>query len=113
MKIFYRVCNEVTKQGLWYDYTGSFTGLIHNKFDFCKNKDLLMDYDPELVGYLSATDNLEHLYQWFTREDILGLQEHDYFIHTFETDDYKFYERFQHLVINQAKSKPTSKIILL
>lgn len=58
---FYRVCHKETLQGLWYDYKGQFTGLIHNDFNFCANKDLEMDFDPEIVGWLSATDTLENL----------------------------------------------------
>jgi hypothetical protein len=33
-----------------------------------------MDFDVELVGWLSATDNLEELFNWFTKEDIVELQ---------------------------------------
>lgn len=111
-KLFYRVCNTETQQGLWYDFTGDFTGLIHDKFDFCANTTLAMDFDPELVGYLSATDSLEDLFKWFTKEDIARLQEHDYYIHVYETEDYKFYEKFQHLVINQQNSTLLKKILL-
>lgn len=112
MKTFYRVCNPETEQGLWYDFKGNFTGLIHNEFNFCKNTELKMDFDEELVGYLSATDSLEVLYNWFTKEDILKLQEKGWFIHVYETDDFKFYEKFQHQVINQTKSKIISKLVL-
>ena len=71
-----------------------------------------MDFDDELKGYLSATDSLETLYEWFPKEDILNLQKVGYFIHIYETDDFKFYERFQHLVINQSKSKLIEKVVL-
>lgn len=104
-KIYYRVCNKETLQGLWYDYKGQFTGLIHEEFAFCANNELEMDFDPEIVGWLSATDSLETLYNWFTKEDILQLQEQGWFIHEFEAVDVKFYERFQHLIINQETSK--------
>ncbi|MAX51477.1 MAG: hypothetical protein CMH22_05815 [Methylophaga sp.] len=102
---FYRVNNIDTQQGLWYDFKGEFTGLIHNKFNFCKNRDLKMDFDPELVGYISAVDNLEDLYNWFPKEDIYELQKHGFYIHKYQTEDFKFYERFQHTVINQQKSE--------
>jgi hypothetical protein len=36
-----------------------------------------MDFDVELVGWLSATDNLEELFNWFTKEDIVELQNMD------------------------------------
>lgn len=102
---FYRVCHIDTKQGLWYDQHGQFTGLIHGEYDFCENSALKMDFDPELCGYLSATNSLESLFHWFPEKDILRLQEHDYFIHVYECSDSKFYLPFHHLVINQSKSK--------
>lgn len=112
MKRFYRVCNTDTQQGLWYHFDGKFTGLIHDDFNFCKNNELKMDFDEELVGWLSATDSLETLYHWFPKEDIIELQKHGWTIHVYETDEYRFYERFQHLVISKEKSKLIEKLIL-
>lgn len=71
-----------------------------------------MDFDEELVGYLSATESLDTLYEWFPKDDIVKLQKHGYFIHVYETDDHKFYQRFQHQVISQSKSKLIKKIVL-
>lgn len=105
MAKFYRVNHLETQQGLWYDFKGEFTGLIHNEFDFCLNNKLKMDFDPELVGWLSATDSLEALYNWFPKDDIIKLQNHKWFIHVYETEDVKFYERFQHQVIKQDTAK--------
>jgi hypothetical protein len=105
---YYRVCHKDTHQGLWYDYKGGFTGLIHDKFNFCKNNQLRMDFDEEIVGWLSATDSLDTLFHWFTKEDIIALQEHGWFIHEFEASDVKFYERFQHVIIKQETSKVLS-----
>ena len=69
-------------------------------------------HNTSFAPELSATDSLESLYQWFPLIDILRLQEHGYYIHTFEATDVKFYERFQHLIINQATSKPKEIITL-
>ena len=112
MKTFFRIANPNTLQGLWYDYQGEFTGLIHNQFDFCENSGLQMPFDPQLKGYLSATESLEQLYQWFPQADILRLQKAGYVIHEYQSDDYKFYDPYQHLVINQAKSLITNTILL-
>jgi hypothetical protein len=101
MKTFYRVCNPNTQQGLWYDFEGNFTGLIHDKFSFCANSELEMDFDPELVGWLSATDNYPDLLKWFPEKDILELQKDGWHVHTYETENYRLYERFQHYVICQ------------
>jgi len=111
-KSFYRVCHESTEQGLWYASNGVFTGLIHNKFDFCENSELKMDFDIELVGWLSAVESLEVLYTWFTKEDIIKLQEHGWYIHEYKTDNVRFYEKFQHFVIDQNLSVISKKIIL-
>jgi hypothetical protein len=110
-KTFYRVCNENTGQGLWYGFKGDFTGLIHGEFSFCKNFNLDMDFDPELVGWLSATDSLEDLYKWFPEEDIEKLQKHGWYLYEYKAEDYKFYDKFQHYVINQNTSVKVRKRI--
>lgn len=71
-----------------------------------------MDFDEELRGYLSATDDLDKLYEWFPKEDIIKLQEHGWFIHKYASDDYRFYDRFQHFVINQHTMKLVERITL-
>jgi hypothetical protein len=112
MKKFYRVCNPETQQGLWYDQSGNFTGLIHNEFNFCENSKLEMDFDEELVGWLSAVPTLDDLYKWFTVEDIIKLQEQGWFIHEYEAESFWFYEKFQHMVICQKTSKIISKCVI-
>jgi len=112
MKSFYRVGSLTVKQGLWYDPNGNFTGHIHGKFDFCLNHTLRMDYDPEIVGYLSATDSLDALFMWFPKNDILRLQQNDYFIYRYLATDWKWYARFNHWVINQETSVPVERILL-
>jgi hydroxymethylpyrimidine pyrophosphatase-like HAD family hydrolase len=112
LKTFYRVCNENTEQGLWYGYEGNFTGLLHEEFSFCKNKELEMDFDQELIGWLSATDNLEDLFKWFTKDDISNLRQYGWHIYKYEASDYKFYDRFQHYVINQETSKRVNRIFI-
>lgn len=103
LKKFYRVANIETNQGLWYDMKGNFTGLIHNEFAFCKNTALPMPFDPELVGWLSATETLEELFMWFPETDILKLSNYGYKIFEYESTDFKQYKN--HKVINQKTSK--------
>ena len=102
-KTFYRVSNTTTDQGLWYNITGEFTGLIHDKFKFCASSKLPMPFDKNVVGYLSCTDNLEDLHMWFPIEDIKRLEPHGYFLHEYESDDYRAYEN--HWVFNQYTAK--------
>lgn len=101
-KVFYRVANTETEQGLWYDFNGGFTGLIHDKFSFCMNTKLPMPFDEDIVGWLSATDTLEDLFNWFSKDDIIKLQEHGYYITIYEAYDYKFHNN--HWIINQKTS---------
>jgi hypothetical protein len=103
-KTFFRVCNLTTQQGLWYDFDGTFTGLIHDRFSFCQNKDLRMDFDPDLVGWLSAVERLDDLWKWFSKEDVIKLQTHGWYINEYLASEYRFYERFQHMVIKQSTS---------
>ena len=109
-KIFYRIANTETNQGLWYDIEGNFTGLIHSKFDFCANTKLPMPYDENIVGYLSTTDKLVDLFNWFTKDDIIKLEEYGYFITVFESDDYLTYEN--HWIIKQDSAKIIERILI-
>ncbi len=102
-KIFYRIANHVTHQGLWYDCKGTFTGLIHNEFNFCQNTRLQMPFDKNIIGFLSATDSIDDLYNWFSVDDILRLEKYDYFITVYEATNYKFHNN--HWVICQDTSK--------
>ena len=111
-KLFYRVGVE-TEQGLWYNKSGDFSGLIHTTFNWLNASKLQMPFDLELRGYLSVADSLEHLYQWFSKEEILRLQQEGFFIYEYEATDYKFYGLYQHNVINEKTSKITNKIILI
>lgn len=104
-KKFYRVCNPTSEQGLWYNIDGTPSNLIHTKFTFCENSQLRMDFDMSLMGWLSVTDTLEGLYKWFPEKDIQLLKPHGWVVCEYEAHDFKFYDRFQHYVINQGTSK--------
>ena len=109
-KKYYRVCHKETLQGLWYTFSGEFTGFIHDRFNFCSNNKLEMEFDPSIIGWLSAVESLEDLWAWFSQDDIKELQKHGWFIHEFESTESRFYERFQHTIINQEKSIVTKLI---
>lgn len=111
-KLFYRIGTE-SNEGLWYDKNGKFTGLIHTKFKFCTNSKLEMPFDPEIIGYISVADSMEHLYQWFPQMDILNLQYCGFSILEYQATKWKFYEPFQHNVICQETSILTNKLILV
>lgn len=112
MSLFYRICKPETGEGLWYDNKGEFTGLIHDTYDFCKASALPMPFDEELVGWLSATDTLEILYEWFSQEEIVRLQKFGYYVHAYQAVDTKFYAPYQHMVISQKTSRIVQRIVL-
>lgn len=108
MKTFYRIANTDTNQGLWYNIDGAFTGLIHNQFDFCALHQLPMPFDKNISGYLSATETLDELFDWFPVDDIIRLSEHGYLATVYKAVDYKFYNN--HWLINQSSSIITNRI---
>lgn len=114
-KIFYRVANIETNQGLWYDWDGKFTGLINNRFDFYANKDLPMPYDKKLVGWISAVDELEQLWFWFTKKDVYRLQQNGWYVYVYQTERWKMYdydEEVSHTVIDKESSTPILRVII-
>jgi hypothetical protein len=110
-KLFYRVGTE-NSQGLWYNNEGVFTGLIHKEFQWCKASQLLMPFETELVGYISVADSLEHLYQWFSKEELIKLQSLGFYILEYSATDFKFYELYKHNVISKKTSIVNNKLII-
>lgn len=92
MRTFYRVANLDHGDGLWYNRKGEFTGKIHDEFSFCKNHALPMPYDESILGWLSATDTLENLFFWFTKEDIERLKLHGYVVVCYTCTMYRFHD---------------------
>lgn len=111
IKTYYRVANKDTNQGLWYDSEGNFTGLIHSEFNFCINTKLPMPFDQEIVGWLSATETLEELFNWFSVEDIEKLEKHGWFITVYTAEKVKQYKN--HLVIYQKTSVLKERLPLI
>lgn len=104
MKIFYRVENTKTKNGLWYDIYGRFTGIINkDKFKELQNNNLPMPYNSEIVNYLSVAESLDDLKRWFNDNDMEILKPYGYVISEYESDDYKVVEN--HYVINKFTAK--------
>lgn len=104
-KSFYRVNNLDKTTGLWYNNDGKFTGLINSKYDNLKASALPMPFDTELVGWVSAIETLEHLFEWFTLEELKSLQKDHFFISEFAVVNYKHYEKYNHPVIEQSTSR--------
>jgi hypothetical protein len=103
MRYFYRIGNQTT--GLWYNKIGNFTGVIHtDAYAWLGASALEMPFDEEIKGFLSVADSLEHLYQWFSKEEILKLQEEGFCIEEWVATTYKYYEPYKHNVICESTS---------
>jgi hypothetical protein len=102
-KTFYRVGTD-SKEGLWYNQDGEFTGLIHTEFKWVNASNLIMPFEQELVGYISVADSLQHLYQWFSEDELIKLRKIGFKIFEYEATDYKFYDLYKHNVICQKTS---------
>jgi len=101
VKTFYRVGNIKTLQGLWYDKRGEFTGLIH-RYPSCKSSKLPMPYDDEITGFLSATQTIAELKEWFPVCDMAELYKFGYVVLKYNASNYKKYKN--HWLINQKTS---------
>lgn len=110
-KHFYRIGRE--SKGLWYTTDGIFTGDIHTKkYNWLQASNLQMPFDKEIQGFISVADSLEHLYQWFRTDEIKRLQKEGFFIEEWISSDYKFYNPYQHTVINRKTSVLNKKLII-
>jgi hypothetical protein len=84
-KSFYRVGSVLKGTGLWYDDSGKLINLAKTQFNL-KSGDLPMGYDPNIVGYLSVTDTLDNLLQWFTLDEMITLKDAGYKLMCFDVD---------------------------
>ena len=62
-----------------------------------------MPYDPNIVGWLSATESLDELFNWVTKNDIEALEKYGYTIALYEASEYKYHNN--HWIIKQDNSK--------
>lgn len=90
-KLFYRVEGIDGHAGLWYDRDGTFTNRIKTIEPACINCDLPMPYDDQVLGYVSAVDDLADLYAWFSKEDLQAMLKYGFVLKIFESTDYKYY----------------------
>jgi len=63
-----------------------------------------MPFEQELVGFLSVADSLEHLYDWFSKEEIIRLQNIGYNVYEYQASEVKYYNLYKHNVICEKTS---------
>lgn len=103
-KLFYRVENPDTVDGLWYNKDGTYTGRIHTEeFSQLRLCELPMPYDEEILGWVSVTDSLETLKVWFNDEDMAILRPKGFKVTEYESDEYRSVDG--HWVMKQNSAK--------
>lgn len=110
-KTFFRIGTE-DKEGLWYNNKGEHTGRIHSEFSFCNASKMEMPLDEKLVGFLSAAESMKDLFKWFTKEEIIKLQEKGFHVYEYESSDYKYYFNFKHYVFLEETATLKNKFTL-
>lgn len=105
---FYRI-QHPEGLGLWYNTSGEFKEEIAKMDVACK--DLEMGYDEQCAGgYHSATDSLKSLFEWFSPEEIVDLQKLSYFINVYDSEDFKFCDKYNHWLFSKHNYKHVATI---
>lgn len=93
MARLFRVENPLSKQGLWYREDGTFNPFIQTALTNAIAKDLPMGFDPafkvEGLDWISATDSLPELKNWFSPKDLQELQSLGYSLFEFDVTRYR------------------------
>ncbi len=101
MTIFYRVQQDGTTAGLWYDRNGRFNNRI-TKVTALKDLDAgmrQMNPDPNIgVGWLSGCKKPHYLLDWFPEKDMELLERMGFKVYSYDVadTDFRWYERDKH-----------------
>lgn len=88
MNELYRIENQITKVGLWYNSDGMRTDYIKS-IENALAGDAPMDFDPAFCGWLSACLSLEQMRDWFSKSDITALANSGYELFHVRVDDFR------------------------
>lgn len=87
MPTLYRVENQETQVGLWYNSRGEKTDYIVHEIPDAMNRDMPMDFDPTFVGWTSSAGSLEQMKHWFSADDVTHLAQAGYNLFQIEATD--------------------------
>ena len=89
MPTLYRIENQSTMVGLWYNQDGTKTDFIKT-IPNSLSGDLPMDFDPSAAGgWFSACDNLPDMKNWFSTNDVVELSKAGYNLYKVEVNEYR------------------------
>lgn len=101
-KLFFRVHHPDGK-GLWYNKNAEFTQEIAKLDLSCAG--LEMNHDDDCAGgFLSCTDSMDSLFDWFGREELFKLRDNGYNICIFKAEEHKFHEKYKHFLFKERGS---------
>lgn len=110
-KTFFRI-HHPDNLGLWYNKDGVFTRELDKYSLSCAN--LEMDKNDDCAGgFLSCTDTLDNLFNWFTREEIQRLEEAGYRACVFKAQEHKFHDKYKHFLFKEEGSILVAQIKLI
>lgn len=111
MTIIFRIENQQSNQGLWYDKNGNYSPFI-NSLPNAKCKDLPMDFDPTYqdggLQWLSGCSDMQQLRSWFSEQDLIYLSNAGYNLYRFEVSDFR--QVPGHVIFTRERVIETSKI---
>lgn len=87
----YRIQNRDTTDGMWRTTFNGQPAVLYLSDKRLANLPMPEDkskYNKDGKEWKCAVDNIEKLYDWFSKEDILELIKMNFFVMKFETDDY-------------------------
>jgi hypothetical protein len=73
-----------------------------------------MDFNNECTGgFLSCTDTLDNLFNWFSRKEIQQLEEAGYKVCVFNAKESKFHDKYKHFLFKEEGSILVAQINLI
>jgi hypothetical protein len=86
-KVFFRIENQDTMHGMWYDQNGKFEPFIERLTEG-KSAKLPMDFNPKHrtggLEWYSGGRSVEEMHHWFSDRDALELFQNGYKLYRFE-----------------------------
>ncbi len=90
----WRIENQSTFTGLWYNKAGIKTDFLRTNLTNAKCRDMPMDYDHSTyqdggLQWISATDCIPDMRHWLSQQDALEMLKQGYHVYEFEVEKYR------------------------
>ncbi|MGW9405368.1 hypothetical protein ACWGQ2_15515 [Arthrobacter sp. NPDC055585] len=103
-RTLFRIENQQSMAGLWYDGDGRFTEYVKT-LDHGQCRDLPMPFDPGLAGgWFSACSEVAQLQSWFSPEDLAQLARRGYGLYEIRVSEAECRETGGHFVFRRENA---------